>query len=238
MWPFRRHITLEKSGFFQDFTDWHSHILPGVDDGVQSMEEALRILAGYERLGVREVWLTPHVMEDIPNTTQQLRERLAELRAAYKGNVILHLASEYMLDSLFEERLERNDVLPLGEDGRHLLVETSYYNPPVGLRDILLRIKSKGYYPVLAHPERYQYMERRDYGPLKAMGVKFQMNLLSLFGSYGQGVRKKAEWLLRSRAYELAGTDIHGDEWLEIFSTRPLGKSECQSLETIKNQII
>ena len=233
-----QHTTLEKSGFFRDFADVHSHILPGVDDGVQIMEEALRILAGYERLGVREVWLTPHVMEDIPNTTQQLRERFAELQEAYEGNVVLHLSSEHMLDNLFEERLERNDVLPLGEDGRHLLVETSYYNPPVGLRNILLRIKSKGYYPVLAHPERYQYMERQDYGQLKAMGVRFQMNLLSLLGLYGQVVRKKAEWLLRSRSYEWVGTDVHGEEWLEVFSTRSLGWSECRILETIKNQII
>lgn len=229
---------MEKCGLFRDFTDWHSHLLPCVDDGVQTMEEALRILDRYERLGVRTVWLTPHVMEDIPNTTQQLRKRFAEFREAYKGNVILHLASEHMLDSLFEERLEQNDVLPLGKDGRHLLVETSYYNPPVGLQNILLRIKSKGYYPVLAHPERYQYMERRDYEPLKAMGVKFQVNLLSLLGLYGQGVRKKAEWLLWSQMYECVGTDIHGEEWLDVFSSRPMGRSIHQSLETIKNQNI
>ena len=75
MWPFTHKRTLEESGFFRGFTDWHCHILPGVDDGVQTMEEALRILAEYERLGVKAVWLTPHIMEDIPNTTGHLRER-------------------------------------------------------------------------------------------------------------------------------------------------------------------
>ena len=94
MWPFRKKQTLGESGFFRGFTDWHCHILPGVDDGVQTMEEALQILAEYERLGVKEVWLTPHIMEDIPNTTEKLRDRFTELRTAYQGSVMLHLASE------------------------------------------------------------------------------------------------------------------------------------------------
>ena len=149
MFGFRKRQTLAQSGFFRGFVDWHCHILPGVDDGVQTMDEALHILAAYERLGIREVWLTPHIMEDIPNPTARLRERFAELLAAYKGNVVLNLAAENMLDKLFEERLEQGDLLPLGKDGRHLLVETSYFNPPMGLDDILRRIQAKGYYPLL-----------------------------------------------------------------------------------------
>ena len=97
-----------------------------------------------------------------------------ELNAAYQGNIILHLAAENMLDNLFEERLAKNDLLPLGNEGKHLLVETSYFNPPMGLNNILLRIKSKGYVPVLAHPERYVYMDAGDYRQLKEMNVMFQ----------------------------------------------------------------
>ena len=65
-------------------------------------------------------------MEDIPNRTEDLKERFMELNAAYQGNIILHLAAENMLDNLFEERLAKNDLLPLGNEGKHLLVETSY----------------------------------------------------------------------------------------------------------------
>lgn len=68
--------TLEACGYFHGFIDWHNHILPGVDDGVQTIDEALQILAEYERLRIKEVWLTPHIMEDIPNTTKHLQERL------------------------------------------------------------------------------------------------------------------------------------------------------------------
>lgn len=208
-WPFRKKQTLEESGFFCGFTDWHSHILPGVDDGVQSMEESLQILAEYERLGVKEVWLTPHIMEDIPNTTEKLRERFAELKAAYRGSVMLHLASENMLDNLFEERLEKNDLLPMGKDGRHLLVETSYFNPPMGLNNILLRIKAKGYYPILAHPERYLYMNGDDYQHFSSMGIEFQLNLFSLSGLYGKEVRKRAKTLQKQGMYDYTGTDLH-----------------------------
>lgn len=209
MWPFRKKHTLEDSGYFLAFTDWHCHILPGVDDGVQSMDESLQILAEYERLGVKEVWLTPHIMEDIPNTTEKLRERFIELRTAYQGSVTLHLASENMLDNLFEERLEKNDLLPIGKDGKHLLVETSYFNPPMGLNNILLRIKAKGYYPVLAHPERYLYMSENDYLRLKSMNIQFQLNLFSLFGLYGKEVQKRAKTLQKQEMYNYIGTDLH-----------------------------
>ena len=91
MWPFRKKQTLKESGFFRGFTDWHCHILPDVDDGVQTMDEALQILGEYERLGVKEVWLTPHIMEDMPNTTQHLRARFVELQSAYQGNIALNL---------------------------------------------------------------------------------------------------------------------------------------------------
>lgn len=209
MWAFRKKHTLEESGFFRGFIDWHCHILPGVDDGVQTMDEALQILAEYERLGVKEVWLTPHIMEDIPNTTQHLRERFTELQAAYQGKVALNLASENMLDNLFEERLNKNDLLPIGKEGKHLLVETSYFNPPMGLQNILLRIKAKGYFPILAHPERYQYMTESDYHQLKSMNILFQLNQFSLLGLYGKEVQKRAKLLQKQGMYKCIGTDLH-----------------------------
>lgn len=209
MWPFRKRVSLKDSGIFEGFTDWHSHILPGVDDGVRTMEESLDILRLYETLGIRSVWLTPHIMEDIPNTTAHLRERFAELQAAYTGKVQLHLAAENMLDNLFEERLEQNDLLPLGEGGNHLLVETSYFNPPVDLFGVLERIKAKGYYPVLAHPERYVYMGEADYRKLKEIGVELQLNLFSLVGGYGKDVERKANRLLKNGIYDMIGSDLH-----------------------------
>ena len=214
MWPFSKKQTLAESGFFKGFTDWHCHILPGVDDGVQTMDEALAILAEYERLGIAEAWLTPHIMEDIPNTTAHLRRRFAELQAAYTGNVRLHLAAENMLDPLFEQRLAAGDLLPLGPDGNRLLVETSYFNPPVDLYGMLERIKSAGYHPVLAHPERYLYMSPADYRKLKAAGIEFQLNLPSLYGLYGRTIQKKAKWITITNLHSYIGMDLHSENQL------------------------
>ncbi len=210
IWPFKRSKSLSRSGLLTGYTDCHCHILPGVDDGVQTMEDSLRVLAFYGQLGIRSVWLTPHIMEDIPNTTASLRQRFAELQEAYHGNVTLHLAAENMLDNLFEERLAAGDLLPLGPQGRHLLVETSYFNPPMGLDDILQRIKAKGFIPVLAHPERYIYMTRHDLQRLhEGLGILFQLNLPSLCGAYGPDVQETATRLLKAGLYDLSGTDLH-----------------------------
>ncbi|MDE6271644.1 MAG: capsular biosynthesis protein [Muribaculaceae bacterium] len=209
-WPFRRKIEgLREAGLMESLTDWHSHILPGVDDGIPTMEKALEVLDAYEKMGVKKVWLTPHIMEDFPNETSFLRQRFAELCLEYDGHIELRLAAENMLDSLFEERLEKNDFLPLGDEGKHLLVETSYFSPPMNFDELIDDIKHAGYYPVLAHPERYRYMNENDYEKLKRRGVILQMNILSIVGMYGETARKKAEWLLKKGMYNVVGSDIH-----------------------------
>ncbi len=200
--------TLLKQGFFEGFVDYHSHVLPDVDDGISSMECALEALHTYEEFGVRKLWLTPHVMEDIPNTTEFLRERFAELKAAYKGNVELQLAAEYMIDSVFYERLEHDDLLPI-VDGKHLLVETSYLLPQHGLLPAIDSIKQKGYTPLLAHPERYQYVSESDLERMREAGVKMQLNLSSLLGFYGKKVSGRARRMLKKGLYSCYGTDLH-----------------------------
>ena len=201
-------------------TDCHSHILPGVDDGVSDMETSLKILAAYEKLQIKEVWCTPHIMEDIPNKTEDLRARFAELKSAYHGPVQLNLAAEYMMDGLFLDRLEQDDLLTHGHEGNYLLVETSYYTPPMDLYGILESIKRKGYYPILAHPERYLYMKLTDYEPLKKMGLRFQLNVASLTGAYGEDAVKKAQKLLKDGAYNYIGSDIHRYRQVQIWDAR------------------
>lgn len=206
---FSKESKLKKSGLLDKKSDVHSHILYGVDDGVQQLEESLKILRELENLGIENLWCTPHIMEDIPNQTNFLQERFLQLKESYKGKIQLHLAAEYMIDNVFNERLSNKDLLPHGELKNHLLVETSYFNPPLNLEETLQEIYSIGYYPLLAHPERYAYMEDNDYIRLKANGIKFQLNLLSLKGMYGKTAQKKAEWLLSKNYYDQVGSDIH-----------------------------
>jgi tyrosine-protein phosphatase YwqE len=205
---FRKH-SANLAEVFSGYTDWHCHILPGVDDGIQTMDDALAVLRQYDEWGVSDVWLTPHIMEDIPNTTAALKARFEELKQAYTGSVSLHLAAENMMDNLFEERLAAGDLLPIGPKGDHLLVETSYFNPPMDLWGTIDKIKEKGYKPILAHPERYVYMTYDDYDRLKAKGVLFQMNLFSQAGAYGKFAQKRVKRLREKHYYDISGTDLH-----------------------------
>lgn len=232
MWPFsRKRYSLAECGIFQGFTDSHCHLLPGVDDGVPTLAEALDILRLYEQLGITTVWLTPHIMEDMPNTPAGLRKEFAALQQAYQGPITLRLAAEHMLDSLFDERLKQGEVLPIGERGNCLLVETSYFNPPVGLTGLLKKVREAGYYPLLAHPERYVYMSAQDYLSLKAQGIRFQLNLPSLAGAYGKEVKDKALWLLSENCYDVAGIDTHRLQAFRYAINREvLSKSCCHRL--------
>lgn len=220
MWPFSSKKKLSDLGIFEGYTDFHCHILPGVDDGFQEMEQSLAVLDDYARAGVSKVWLTPHIMEDVPNTPAALRERFEGLQAAYNGPIELHLAAENMLDPLFDSRLDSGDLLPIGENRDHLLVETSYFNAPMGLESILGAIMSAGYFPMLAHPERYTYMTDERYRKIKNMGVKFQLNLPSLAGFYSKGTFERARWLLKQGMYDFIGTDLHRRSvWSDILET-------------------
>ena len=300
VWFWNKKHTIATSGILAGATDHHSHILPGVDDGVETMEEALRILDSYETLGIKELWLTPHIMEDIPNTPQKLSARFNELKAAYTGNITLHLAAEYMIDNHLRkliqeinspslakreypkgegvetnkllhslegrwhelsevtegnqtnncpsyvrgasdavaEGVETNNLLPIGKKGDHLLVETSYFNPPMRLKETLRLIKSLGYHPLLAHPERYMYMEKEDYLELNEEGVKFQLNIISLAGGYGNTVKKKAEWLLANGLYSVAGSDLHCENAIEYITNCMLSKQSIEQVEKLLHNSI
>lgn len=247
MWFWNKKHTIAASGILQGAADHHSHILPGVDDGVETMDEALRILATYEVLGIKELWLTPHIMEDIPNSAEKLATRFEELKAAYSGNIQLHLAAEYMIDNHLRKLLldchseqqggistpKDNYLLPIGTAGKHILVETSYYNSPMRMNDTLQQIKSLGYFPLLAHPERYMYLSNADYTKLHSQGVKYQFNLASLAGCYGKTVKKKAEWLLSNGLYTVAGSDLHCEDAIEFITKCKLSEKEIELVERL-----
>ena len=210
MWLFKdKTASLEDSGMLAGLTDWHSHVLPGVDDGIKTMEESLEVLRHFDAKGVETLWLTPHIMEDYPNTTEKLRARFDELQKAWTGKLKLRLAAENMLDPLFEERLAARDLLPIGDNADHLLVETSYFSSPMGFDGMIDSIMSAGFYPLLAHPERYTYMDEADYKKLRDKGVKMQLNYVSLVGGYGETARKKSIWLLKNGFIDVVGSDVH-----------------------------
>ena len=244
MWPFSRKKSLLARGILRGWTDWHSHILPGVDDGIPSPEDALEVLRWYEEQGIREVWLTPHVMEDFPNTPAGLQARFEDLQRLWTGSVRLHLAAEHMLDALFEERLTRGEVLPIGPERDSLLVETSCYNAPMNFYELLERIKKAGYHPILAHPERYPYYSRRHkrYEQLHNAGARFQINILSFTGYFGEEARESALWLVKNGLVDYLGSDMHNVKHAHIImdyiSSKEWRKLSRDLEQTVKNDYI
>lgn len=203
---FKRKHALIDSGILRGKTDIHCHLLPGVDDGSPDEAHTLQLLQFMEQLGYRELWFTPHVMLNLGNTAEKLKQVYSDFLPHYQGSLQLHLASEYMMDEGFNERLY-TDPLRLGKN--HLLVETSYMSPPAGLEDILLSVWHAGFQALIAHPERYMYMEEDDYWRLKDKGYQFQLNLMSLSGYYGGRPKFVAEQLLEDDFYDYVGSDLH-----------------------------
>lgn len=201
----RKHNLLE-TPLFEGFKDFHNHTLPAVDDGVKSMEDALDVLAYFEQLGIKEVVLTPHVMVGVNQTSELVLSTFEKLQATYNGPIKLSLASEYMLDYNFMEQFQKG-VRMLSQS--HLLVETSYLSAPENMDELLYEVACEGVTPMVAHPERYHYMQKPKYHSLKESGCGLQLNLLSLGDVYGTQVTKNALYILEQGLYDVMGTDLH-----------------------------
>ncbi len=222
--------------FFNGFCDYHSHILPGVDDGVKCVDDAIEVLRWYEELGVTRVTLTPHIMEDFPrNNSDRLRSEFERFNESYDGSIELSLAAEYMIDSMFERHLDGGDLLTISDN--YLLVESSYIEPPLNFFGRLEAIMQRGYFVVLAHPERYSFLSSDDYRRLKEKGVLFQLNLLSLLGGYGREAAKRAKSLIDLSYYDLIGSDLHTLNFhRKHLTTTKLPKSLIAKLRDLQSQ--
>ena len=193
--------------------DLHSHFIPGIDDGSQSMEESLSLLKGMESLGYEKVITTPHIMFDLyRNTPQIIKEGLVSLRKAAKAAGIkleIEAGAEYYLDEGFYDHLHSDEVMSI--NGKYLLFETSYISKPLQIEDMIFEISAAGYTPLMAHPERYRYVSDplKEYGRWKELGVLFQLDLNSLDGHYGKDAKKKAEILSEHGMIDFLGSDVH-----------------------------
>ena len=200
------------SGLLHNMTDIHSHILWGVDDGVKTYTEAVTSLRWLKGNGISRTYLTPHIMSDFSkNTSEYLSEAFSIFVKRLEDDGIgdipeLRLGAEYMLELAFEKH-KKEGLLTYANN--NVLVETSYMTPPMGFVSILEKLMEDGYSPVLAHPERYIYMDMKDYEYFIAEGIKFQLNLLSMTGAYGKHAKEKATKLLNEGHYKYVGSDFH-----------------------------
>lgn len=194
--------------------DIHSHLLPGIDDGVKSIEETVYILKIMQSLGYEKIITTPHVMSDYyPNSEQDIRSKLEETNELINKHQIgieLEAAAEYYLDENLMYKLSNKEQL-LTFGNNYLLFETSFFNKPTFLEEAVFNMNTHGYQPILAHPERYIYLHgnHKLVEKLKNMNVLFQMNILSLTGFYSIESKKFALKLLKDKQIDFVGTDCH-----------------------------
>lgn len=209
-----------KSDFSFLKADMHSHLIPGIDDGSPDMQTSLQLIKGLADLGYSKLITTPHIMGDMyKNTKGDILSKLEVLQEAVKAANIpveVHAAAEYFLDEYVEQLIKKNEPL-LTISGNLILVEFSLANPSMMLKEILFDLQMKGYQPVIAHPERYIYLEHNKafYDELKDIGCWFQLNLLALTGHYGKSVTQLANYLVKKDFYDLVGTDLHHNRHLE-----------------------
>jgi tyrosine-protein phosphatase YwqE len=147
---------------------------------------------------------------------------------------MLHrVSSEYMMDESFIERFQNEKLLAIKDN--MVLIEMSYLNPTVDLKNILFQLQIKGYTPILAHPERYLYYHnsKQDYFRLKELGCLFQLNLLSTVGYYGKPVADAADYLLSNNLIDFVGSDIHHKKHVDGFQEKIKIKSKNQLIEAI-----
>ena len=219
--------------------DMHSHLLPGLDDGAETVEHSLDLLRALRALGFRKLIMTPHIMGDFyKNTPASIRTALHQLRtaaaAAGLGDVELDCAAEYYLDEFLGHKLaDGTEMLTFGGDKRYLLFETSYMNEPLNLFEIIFELKAQGYRPVLAHPERYTYLYGR-FGEIEKLrhdhGVLLQVNLNSLAGYYSPAAKKVAEHLVDGGLVDFVGTDTHHLRHTETLLRRTLPQPHLAKL--------
>lgn len=207
-----------KSKYISDYippgyTDIHSHILFGIDDGAKTYEDSLLLLNTLYEIGTENIITTPHTSTHVWNNTPQIildkRTELYNIIPDLATKMNVNVASEYLLDDTFLHLIENQNVLTYKD--QHILVEFSYFNVPLNYQQIFFEIQLHGYQPILAHPERYSYFNNQPeiFEELKKCGVKLQLNLLSLVGYYGPEVLKMANELLKRNLYDFTGSDLH-----------------------------
>lgn len=210
---FKKKKPIPEYDFSNIGTDMHSHILPGIDDGAQTLNDALLLAKKFKQLGYNKLVATPHIMADyFRNTPDTIYRALDVLRKGLHEiqlNLEVDAAAEYYLDEILEQNLRKKEVLTFGTN--YLLFELSYINAPQNLFDIIKLTQDSGYKPVLAHPERYPYYYNsiEHFHQIKEAGCLLQLNSIALTGYYGKGSGKIAKEMVENYLVDFIGSDMH-----------------------------
>jgi len=212
----KKNVTFDYSTLM---VDMHSHVLPGIDDGAKTPEESIALIRKMMDLGIKKIIATPHIMADYyKNTAETINASLALLKAELKKENIdipVEAAAEHYFDETFEDRINKKELMIMGDN--YVLFEFSFINQPPNAIPVIQKLKDLGYKPILAHPERYPYLELDQFKTLHDWGLSFQLNTISLTGYYGKDAKKLAESLIDHQLIDFISSDMHHLRHAEAF---------------------
>jgi len=219
--------------------DHHCHLLPGVDDGVKSLQDTVSILEAMRDQGIKSVTFTPHMQSEIfpDNTEDHIRQKyeqcIKELPEELLSSIDISLAGEYMVCPDFDSRDPKN--LLQFEKGS-VLIEMSYLYESRNIEQALFNIGMNGIHPVIAHPERYLYLSNNlsRFERFHDMGASFQLNLLSLGGAYGRPSIRILNYILENGWYTHIGSDTHSIAHFDNIVNMHFPASYLDMLSTLK----
>lgn len=197
--------------------DIHSHILPEIDDGSKSIEDTLEMLRNAEIEGTTDIVATPHYCigygEETYENVKNMVRNLNELLKKEHINIKVHYGQEvYYSERLLEDLKE--GVIGTINSGRYLLIEFNMRDLEEELFDIMYELKIKGIIPIIAHPERYSYIQRHPslINRFVEEGCLFQLNSGSIEGLHSKEAQKCAELLISKGVYSFIGSDAHNNK--------------------------
>ncbi|MGV3461091.1 MAG: tyrosine-protein phosphatase [Flavobacterium sp.] len=224
------------------YTDIHSHLLPGIDDGANDIEDTASLIKTLQDYGFANFITTPHILTGVwNNTADGIRQKETEtikLLPQHEVSVPFKSAAEYLMDDTFLNLLKTEELLTLKD--RYVLVEMSYLNPPMQLYDIIYELQLRDYKPVLAHPERYNFYagKMEDFQKLKRAGCFFQLNLLSVTGYYGKGPLETSKRLLEAGMIDFTGSDVHHERHTDAFKSKVLLKETAALIKALDKNLL
>lgn len=191
--------------------DMHSHILPGIDDGAQTPEESIVLIKSMMEVGITKFIATPHILIDYyRNTPETINNALEILKAELvkEGiDVVVEAAAEHFFDETFEPRVDADGLVIMKND--YVLFEFGFITKPPNIVQVIQKLNDKGLKPILAHPERYQYLSIDELKMYRSWGCSLQLNTISLTGYYGLEIKRIAEALIDNQMIDFISSDMH-----------------------------
>lgn len=194
-----------------NYVDIHSHILYGIDDGSKSLEESKEIIKQHIEMGFKDIVVTPHYIENSDYiTNNEEKEKILKTLKKEFNDINIYLGNEVFINNNIEELLNNNEISTIN-GSKYLLIELPLHNKIKNATDIIYELRIKGIIPIIAHPERYEFVQKNpdSVDELIEEGAILQSNYGSIIGVYGEHAKKTMKKLLKKNVISVLATDIH-----------------------------